>query len=237
MDVLQAPITAAEIEQAKRQRDVVLPKLAQLYQQPWAKEYLGALDLEQLKQRLAQSQATQEKVPRLPQPQRQGDRKELTLQQSIEIALEKNLGIQIARLTRDTVQPEVRRAKAKFHPNVGLAFTASGNRSFPQGAGQPASTSNTQEVTPFIDQAVPTGASVNVSSDLIRNETKGEVPPQDFGSSLRVKVVQPLLRGGGVVVATRPIKDAEFDLRVEEARLRAEILHITAEQGLDNFDK
>src|SRR2546427_382064 len=40
-DVLQAPITAAEVEQAKRQRDGVLPKLAQLYQQPWAKEYLG----------------------------------------------------------------------------------------------------------------------------------------------------------------------------------------------------
>jgi outer membrane protein TolC len=44
MDVLQAPITAAEVEQARRQRDVVLPKLEQLYQQPWAKEYLGALD-------------------------------------------------------------------------------------------------------------------------------------------------------------------------------------------------
>jgi len=228
MNVLQAPLTAAEVEQARRQRDVVLPKLQQLYQQPWAKEYLGALDLEQLKQRLAQSQATQEKAPRLPQPQRQGDRKELTLQQSIEIALQKNLRVQIARLTRDTVQPEVPRAKARFHPNVGLAFTASGQKSFPQGAGAPVSTSNTQEVTPFIDQAVPTGASVNVSSDLIRDEIKGEVPPQDFGSSLRVRVIQPLLRGGGVVVATRPIRDAEFDLRIEEARLRADILRITA---------
>ena len=225
-DVLQVPITAAEVEQARRQRDVVLPKLEQLYQQPWAKEYLGALDLEQLKQRLAQAQATQEKEPRPPQPQHQGDRKELTLQQSIEIALQKNLRIQIARLTKDTVQPEVPRAKARFHPNVGLAFTASGQKSFPEG--EPVSTSNTQAVTAFIDQAVPTGASVIVAGGLLRDEIKGEEPPQNFEPSLRVSVVQPLLRGGGVVVATRPIKDAEYNLRVEEARLRAEILRITA---------
>jgi outer membrane protein TolC len=227
-DVVQAPITATEVEQTRRQRDVVLPKLEQLYQQPWAKEYLGALNLEQIKQRLAQSQAAQEKEPRPPQPQRQRNRLDLTLQQSIEIALQKNLRVQIARLTRDTVQPEVRRAKARFHPNVGLAFIASDNRSFSQTVGEPASTSNTQAVTSFIEQAVPTGASVIVSSDLNRNEIKGEDPPQTFGAALRVRVVQPLLRGGGVVVATRPIRDAEFDLGVEEARLRAEILRITA---------
>jgi outer membrane protein TolC len=226
MDVLQAPITAAEVEQARRQRDVVLPKLEQLYQQPWAKAYLGALDLEQLKQKLAQAQATQEKEPRPPQPQRQKDRKELTLQQSIEIALQKNLRIQIAGLTRDAVQPEVQIAKARFHPNVGLAFTAFGEKSFPED--EPVSTSNTQAVTAFIDQAVPTGASVIVSSGLIRDEITKEEPPQDFGLSLRVSIVQPLLRGGGVIVATRPIRDAEFNLRVEEARLRAEILRIIA---------
>ncbi|MDH3599267.1 MAG: TolC family protein [Candidatus Tectomicrobia bacterium] len=160
-------------------------------------------------------------------PERQEEARELTLQQSIEITLQRNLRVRIARLTRDSVQPEVPKAQATFHPTAGLAFIASGQNSVSNGEDD--ADSNTQEVAAFISQQVPTGASVVLLSDLSRDETEGEDPPREFRSALSVSVVQPLLRGGGFVVATRPIRDAEFDLRIEEARLKAEILRVIAQ--------
>ena len=157
----------------------------------------------------------------------------LTLQESIEITLQRNLQVQIARLTRDAVQPEIPKARALFHPTAGLAFTASGQNSAfnsddndddDEGSG-----SNTQAFNAFISQLVPTGASIVLLGDLSRDEEKGADPPREFLSALSVSVVQPLLRGGGIVVATRPIRDAEFNLRVEEARLRAEVLRVIAQ--------
>lgn len=154
----------------------------------------------------------------------------LTLQESIEITLQRNLRVQIARLTRDAVQPEIPKARALFHPTAGLAFIASGQNSvFNSNDDDDGSGSNTQFFNAFISQLVPTGASIVLLGDLSRDEEKGADPPREFRSALSVSVVQPLLRGGGIGVATRPIRDAEFNLRVEEARLRAEVLRVIAQ--------
>jgi outer membrane protein TolC len=152
------------------------------------------------------------------------------LQESIEITLQRNLQVQIARLTRDAVQPQIPKARALFHPTAGLAFIASGqNSAFNDDDDDDGSGSNTQAFNAFISQLVPTGASIVLLGDLSRDEEKGADPPREFLSALSVSVVQPLLRGGGIVVATRPIRDAEFNLRVEEARLRAEVLRVIAQ--------
>ena len=151
----------------------------------------------------------------------------LTLEQSIELALQRNLRLQIATLSRDAVAYEVPRAKALFHPTVGSSFLASGEKLRPELA--PAVDKNTQSVTAFISQLVPTGATVTVSNDLTREEILHETPPRTFESAVTVSVVQPLLRGGWRTVTTRPIRDAEFGVRIEEARLRAEILRIVAQ--------
>jgi outer membrane protein TolC len=155
----------------------------------------------------------------------------LTLQESIEITLQRNLRVQIARLTRDAVQPQIPKARALFHPTTGLALIASGQNSAfnSDDDDDDGSGSNTQAFNAFISQLVPTGASIVLLGDLSRDEEKGADPPREFLSALSVSVVQPLLRGGGIVVATRPIRDAEFNLRVEEARLRAEVLRVIAQ--------
>ena len=127
---------------------------------------------------------------------------------------------------------EVPRAKAIFHPTVGSSFLASGEKLRPELG--PAVDTNTQSASAFISQLVPTGATVIVSNDFTRQETEQEDPPRTFESAVTVSVVQPLLRGGWLTVTTQPIRDAEFGVRIEEARLRAEILRIVA-QAKSNY--
>lgn len=160
---------------------------------------------------------------------------ELTLQRSLEIALAKNLSLRIAQLNRDALQTEVARALAQFDPSVGFALTASGERPVSDVCDPPSHCAPhsepevlTQTGTPFIRTLLPTGASVLLSSDLSRQDTQGARPPVDYNSGLTLSIVQPLLRGGRVYVVTKPVKDAEFDARIEGARLNAEVLRVIA---------
>ena len=159
----------------------------------------------------------------------------LTLEESIQLTLQKNPNIQIAQLTRDGRRPEVARAETLFHPVAG--GTLAGSRTGEKDVGfkkddelidgQRVADEGARKPTAFISQTVPTGATLLVSGDMRRRETVGS----DIGNvdtNYSVSVVQPLLRGGRIYVATRAIRDAEYDLRMEEARLRAEILAATA---------
>ncbi len=82
---------------------------------------LTALNLDQLRQALAQVLANQDGEDPRSLAQRHEGRVSLTLQQSVDIALKSNLSIHIAELTRDVFETEIPRAKALFHPTVGLA--------------------------------------------------------------------------------------------------------------------
>jgi outer membrane protein TolC len=200
-----------------------------VHKQEEAQASSRALDLGQIKRSLERFQVQQEKAVPGAEPQPQGQRLELSLQQSIEIALHHNLRLQIATLTREAVQTEIPRAKAKFHPTVGLALIGSGEKS--SSGAESSSKTNDLDVNAFISAEAPTGATLALSSNLISQEETAEIEsrPRQFDSELVISVVQPLLRGGGIVVATRPIRDAQFDLRVEEARLQAEVLRVTAD--------
>ena len=119
---------------------------------------------------------------------------------------------------------EVPLAKALFHPTVGTSFLASGEKLRPELA--PAVNTNTQAFRPLSANCCLQEL-VIVSNDFTRGDgARG--PPRTFDSAVTVSVVQPLLRGGWLTVTTRPIQDAEYGLRIEEARLRAEILRIVA---------
>ncbi len=220
-------VTPAKIAKARLKSQEGGAKGQNVHKQEEAQASSRALDLAQIKRSLERFQAQQEKEGARAEPQ--GNRIDLTLQRSIEIALQHNLRLRVATLTREAVQTEIPRAKAKFHPTVGLALIGSGEKSS-SGAESPSKT-NDLDVNAFISAEAPTGATLALSSNLIsQEETAGiESRPRQFDSELVISVVQPLLRGGGIVVATRPIRDAQFDLRVEEARLQAEVLRVTAD--------
>jgi outer membrane protein TolC len=150
----------------------------------------------------------------------------LTLDDAIVIALRHNLAVQIARLSKDAVAYEIPKAKAIFHPTVGFTANASGDKDEPEDG--PASDIETQEGRAFVTEFLPSGANVIMSGDTIREDNNAAGAATNHDSGYTVSVVQPLFRGGGLVVATRPIQDARYDLRIEEARLRAEILRVTA---------
>jgi len=163
------------------------------------------------------------------QPGGQGERIELSLQETMELALKKNLGIRIAALAKEVVRLDVSRAMAKFHPTFGVTFNASGDNSPFTTPGSVAVTEATsQNLRAFIRQEVPTGGTLTLSGNLARAETLPSDIPEEFGTTLEIRVIQPLLRGGRTYVATRPIRDAEFDLRVAEAQLRAEVLRVAS---------
>jgi len=149
----------------------------------------------------------------------------LTLEESIRIALEKSPLIRISRLSRDALGPEIRRAKAVFHPVLGASYT--GTESHPVDELGPGAPIETQTARGFIAQEMPTGGLLILSNDITR-DIVGTAPAL-AGSDVTISLVQPLLRNGRVYVATRPIKDAEYDVRIEEARLRAEVLRVTAD--------
>jgi outer membrane protein TolC len=160
---------------------------------------------------------------------------ELSLEESIQLTLQKNPNIQIAQLTRDALKPAVARAGVLFHPVAGGTMTGT-RTEVPQVGfkkddelvdGQRVADAEARKPTAFISQAVPTGATLVVSGDMRRNDTVGS-EMGDLDTNYSVSVVQPLLRGGRIYVATRALRDAEYGLRMEEARLRAEILGVTA---------
>jgi len=227
--VVKAPTTAAAAKPATGERDAVMPNRQQLDDREGAGGHFVELDLDQIKRTVAQIRVSQENGGSKRVAQSEGQRIELTLQESIDIALKKNLNIQIAELTKDAAETEISRAKALFDPTMGFGLINSAGRSFPEQA--PDKAINAQSTTPFIKTLVPTGATLLLSTELTREETRPAKPSTAstaFGSGVGLTIIQPLLRGGRIYVATKPVRDAEFDLRVEEAKLRAEILRVTA---------
>lgn len=149
----------------------------------------------------------------------------LTLEQSIRIALEKNLQIRIAQLSRDALEPEVLRAKAIFHPTAGLSYTATAENPVNDLSAVPRAETGT--TTGFINQLLPTGGLVSLSTNIAQEKTENQ--PSQVTPDLTLSIVQPLLRNGRDYVTTRPIRDAEYDVRIEEARLKAAVLKVMAD--------
>jgi outer membrane protein TolC len=196
------------------------------------------LDLERVKRALAQIPV--ESAPAAPQSPAAGTpppgtpaspfepRREpvaVTLQESIDLALKRNLELRSTSLVTQSTELEIPKARAKFHPTVGFALTASGIRSFPEMARPTTLTSIL--LTPIAVQELPTGGRLVLSSDFSREETHPASTPVGFSSAVTLSLVQPLFRGGRTYVATQAIRNAEFDSRIANDALRADILRVT----------
>jgi len=149
------------------------------------------------------------------------DPHKISLDDALQIALEKNLRIQLATLDVEVVEPEVDATKAKFHPLAGADGLIAERETDNLAA---LDTARTEEGRVFISQEVPTGGNITLSGRWVDDTEEGS--PRSTGSLAAVEVRQPLMRGGRVYVARRFIYDAEYDLEIQEARLGAEILDV-----------
>ena len=246
-----AAITAAEKEVTRRWRDTVLPKLGQpvvgaaplgermyayLTKNPGGRgrnhTVISEEELGRIKRVL--DDIRRKRLPGAPAPPGQLS---LALEEAVELGLEKNLRLQITRLNEDALETEIARARAIFHPLVGGSFTASRKKEVGIEKlnddriildGRRISDTSIRTPTAFVSENIPTGASIAVESFFRRTDTAGGRPPREFLANYTVSIVQPLLRGGRIYVATRPIKDAEYDWRIAAAQLQADILTVMA---------
>ena len=248
-----AAITAAEKEVTRRWRDTVLPKLGQpavgaaplgermyayLTKDPGGRgrnhTAISEEELGRIKRVLDDIRVRRRRLPGAPAPPGQLS---LALEEAVELGLEKNLPLQITRLNEDALETEIPRAKAIFHPLVGASLTASRRKEVGIEKlnndriildGRRISDTSIRTPTAFVSENIPTGASIAVESFFRRTDTAGGRPPREFLANYTVSIVQPLLRGGRIYVATRPIKDAEYDWRIAAAQLQADILTVMA---------
>ena len=246
-----AAITAAEKEVTRRWRDTVLPKLghpaagaaplgermyAYLTKNPGGRgrnhTVISEEELGRIKRVL--DDIRRKRLPGAPAPP---GTLSLALEEAVELGLEKNLRLQITRLNEDALETEIARARAIFHPLVGASMTASRRKEVGIEKlnndriildGRRISDTSIRTPTAFVSENIPTGASIAVESFFRRTDTAGGRPPREFLANYTVSIVQPLLRGGRIYVATRPIKDAEYDWRIAAAQLQADILTVMA---------
>src|SRR5262249_23951487 len=99
-----------------------------------------------------------------PLPAGQRETVELTLEESVALALQRNLALRSTSISSQSVALEIPKARARFDPTVGFAMTASGFTTLPAGAA--VTTQATQRLTPLATQALPTGGALVLSSDF-----------------------------------------------------------------------
>ena len=170
-------------------------------------------------------------------------RHDLSLRESVEIALRHNLSVQIARLELDVLVPEVEAQRAKFHPVPGASGSASAQTIQSDNLLNNDREKDSQDAAVFVRQALPTGGSLELQAGYSRSFDNGvtdnlglPLATTDEIAGFGISLAQPLLRGARTYVATAGIEDAKFDRSAADARLNAQILQITAQTKSAYYD-
>jgi outer membrane protein TolC len=148
--------------------------------------------------------------------------------------LENNLGIKVARIDPAIANERVRRERARFEWTFGIL--ADGGRDVNFEPPLQAELWNA-EVRPNLNVPLADGGQLDVDWRLLyfNNELNSLDPDEGTGyqSVPRVSLTQPILRGGGRLVAESGILLAEFGQRRVEVRTRLQVqqLLVEAERG------
>lgn len=159
----------------------------------------------------------------------------LTLRESIDLALEKNLGLSITRYSPGIALDNLEVAWAGFDPNISASITAGESGSPPASslAGVTTGQAINADQTLFVgvDKRFTTGTEVSLNTRLNRattNSTNALLNP-DFSSRLGFDVRQPLLAGFGEVVNLANVTRARIGLRASRLEVRREVLDLIAD--------
>jgi outer membrane protein TolC len=167
--------------------------------------------------RAQKSAASLDSDPRLARP--------LTIEDCIAIALENNLELRVARLSRDATDTAVDEALGIFYPE----FTANANRSnFTQYGDVTWNVLDTEQKfrygTATMTQTLPLGTRIGINYFL-----QHEIYPPDLDTPvqhIQAGFMQPLLRGAGWRATTGPVTVARYDTRIADLDVRARELFI-----------
>lgn len=123
--------------------------------------------------------------------------RELSLAQSIMLAVENNRDLAGSRLGRLSDRLVLEDAEDEFRPRPSLELSATGDSTVPEPSGR--TTDSTLGFAPRVTVKIPTGGSFELRA--ASSATNGETTGQSVGLTFR----QPLLRDGGTVVGTAGI--------------------------------
>jgi outer membrane protein len=137
----------------------------------------------------------------------------LTLEECIGIALSRNIPLMVARRSLEASQARAGGAIGQFLPE--LQISTSRDR-----IEQDAQREYVDDSQATLVQKLPLGTTVEAGlrfSDSSADETPVESSPS-------VVVTQPLLRSGGWTAATANLRDRRYSARIDEAKLRSQVL-------------
>ncbi len=152
--------------------------------------------------------------------------RQLTADEAVKLALENNLGIQVAQITPRVEDLSIAAARGAWAPTFNTtlqtASTESPNNSFLSGA-QGTSISDARFLTNVgIAQTLPWGGRYNVGWDSTRSTTTNlfsNFSPQ-IRSSLALNYVQPLLRGFSIDSARQRLLVSQVNREISDIGLR-----------------
>ena len=155
---------------------------------------------------------------------------QLSLKESIMLALENNLDVKVDKLNKDVRLTDIVFELAKFDPTLGANFNH-GQRAFPlnstidpitfQETQTPLSQVSEQDFGVDVQQRLKTGTDVrvdidNTRTDLLFFDGSAERIDAEYRSDLRFSITQPLLRNFGIDINKTFINVARNNMAIEE---------------------
>ena len=149
---------------------------------------------------------------------------ELSLRAYIELALQNNTDIALARLLVESPANAIQRAFADYDPNVSASYSSqrSTQTSYSSLEGVPTVKTRTDPLGATYSQLLPSGSNLNVSFFGLRYSTNQVYSTYNpiLQSNLTVSVDHPLLRNRGASIVKMNVMLARSTLRISHYQLR-----------------
>jgi len=158
---------------------------------------------------------------------------EISLDQALHLALEKNFLLRIDRLEREISDQELRAEQGAYDPRLELSYFD--NEVIRQlafnpdiGARPPAYEYHSQTVSAGISGQLPLGAQYTISAESAAEQVSNNGFDNEVSTDISVSVSQPLLRGA-FQANLLPLRIARKGIVASEAELRAEVINTIAQ--------
>jgi len=164
------------------------------------------------------------------------DKVEMSLTDTVLLALKKNRTIESAYLDRIVQRYDLKVAEDKFTPKPVLTTTAEKNVTRTNGV---STEDKIAAISGVVTETLPTGALFNLDVSSISDKTDSSTTRT---SSWNVSLTQPLLKGGGIEVTTASVKTARITDKMDVLALQATVMDtvtsvIVAYRGLLQADR
>ena len=158
----------------------------------------------------------------------------LTLEQAMELALEKNLGLQVARMNPESVDYQLQGARASFLPTLTTSYSFSNNKSPSNDSldGVRSITNISQSYNGGISQDLPWyGASFGVNFNNSRSSTNRATTRLNpgYNSSVRMSFNMPILAGFKVDSQRNQLRTLQITRQIADIQLQTQVENLKAD--------